>query len=159
MKPKSCESALTAIKQVPALHRQVCKRLGRVNLDIGGGPYGDATKYLAGRCGSQNIVHDPCHGKVAPAGTKADTVTIANTLNVVRSPAERQKLLRQARNRLKQGGTAYISVYEGNGSCQGSDTSRGHQRNCRLGSYERMVQKVFGNVERRGKMLIARRHK
>ena len=125
-------SAPTALRQVPALHRAVPWRRGAVNLDLGGGPYDLATEHLA-RHGVTNVVVDP--GWQSPAELaramrrvtdgRVSTVTLANTLNVIRDAEARGRALQLAANALGPGGVLYVSVHEGDGTSRGRSTSRG----------------------------------
>lgn len=159
-------SASTALRQVPALHRRVPWRRGGVNLDVGGGPYGLATAHL-GRLGVENIVVDPgwqtprelarAMGRVA--GGQASTVTIANTLNVIRDADDRSRALQLAANAVAPDGVVYVSVHEGNRSGRGRETTRGWQSNRTLRSYVREVRRWFHDVRVTGGAIEARRPK
>jgi len=154
-------SADTSINQVrlPAAFNKLAREEvwldffdeGGINFDIGGGRFDNATNFLEDY-NVTNIVYDPFnrsdeHNKNAVqkgADGKADTVTINNVLNVIQEEANQIQTLEQAYNALKVGGVAYISVYEGNKTGQGKQTSKGWQNNKSLNEYVPLVRKVFG---------------
>ena len=154
-------SADTSINQVrlPAAFNKLAREevwldffdKGGINFDIGGGRFDNATNFLEDY-NVTNIVYDPfnrsdVHNKNAVqkgANGKADTVTINNVLNVIQEEANQMQTLEQAYNALKVGGVAYISVYEGNKTGQGKQTSKGWQNNKSLNEYVPLVRKVFG---------------
>lgn len=156
-------SAATARRQVPALHRRVPWRRGSTNLDLGGGPWREASAFLAGR-GVRNVVVDPgwqtpgevARARAAVADGAADTATLANLLNVIPTRAGRRDALALAANALGPGGVAYLSVHEGDGSGRGGPTRDGWQANRRLHSYAREVAEFFGDVRLRGGRIEAR---
>lgn len=156
-------SASTARRQVPALHRAVPWRRGTTNLDLGGGPWGEATAFLAGR-GVRNVVVDPgwqsprdvARARAAVAGGRADTATLANLLNVIPSREGRRDALALAASALDPSGVAHISVYEGDRSGRGARTRDGWQANRRLASYAAEVAEFFGDVRVRGGRIEAR---
>jgi hypothetical protein len=147
---------------VPGLFRAVPWRRGARNADLGGGPYDLATSYLARR-GVESVVVDPgwqteeelraALARVAPR--RADTVTVANTLNVVRDPDERARVLQLAAHVLAPDGVAYVAVYEGDGSSRGRVTTRGWQANRPLRSYLSEVRRWFGRAETVGRVIVA----
>ena len=163
--PPACgaDSPGTALRQVPALFRAVPWRRGAVNADVGGGPYGLASAYL-GRRGVRNVVIDPgwqgerelraAIASVSPR--RADTVTLANTLNVMPDPEARARALQLAAHVLAPGGAAYVSVYEGDGSGRGARTTRGWQANRPLRAYLAEVRRWFGDVRVERGAIVAR---
>jgi len=151
-------SAKTARKQVPALHKKIVKynlfkkTLGpylkdkHVNLDMGGGPYDDTTKFFA-RNNIENIVIDPYnrsdeHNRAAERKVlegSVTTCTLANVLNVVKEREIRLQILSRVKDilafkgRLK--GHLFIAVYEGDRSGIGRETKCGWQENRPLKDY------------------------
>jgi len=147
--------ARTSVNQVPALHKRVEWQDGTVNLDLGGGKFDTATEWLAGR-GVRNLVldrfnRDPEHNRsvldeVSESG--ADTVTVANVLNVIRDPEMRQEVVRTAAELVRPGGTVYFSVYEGDRSGEGRVTAQGSwQENRKLRSYLPEIAAVFPDAK------------
>lgn len=93
--------------------------------------------------------------KIIPRQT-ADTVLCSNVLNVVRTMGDRRVLLVLALNRLKMGGTFYATVYEGDKSGKGRKTQEDcWQCNKKTEAYMKEIIQVFGNCQRKGKLLIA----
>lgn len=143
-------SAATSIRHVPRLIRRIHWRRATRNLDLGGGKYDDATKWLRRR-GVQNYVFDPYNRDAAHNMTvrellkmsPADNCTIANVLNVLSGCVERNELLKQAAQLTQPGGLIFISVYERDRSGKGCFTTRGWQENRKLASYLEEVWLVF----------------
>ena len=151
-------SAATSIRQVPGLHRALVTHgvlaPRTVNADIGGGRYDDATNLLA-TIGVENLVVDP--GNRTPEHNRrmldrvedgrADSVTIANVLNVIPDAAVRRDVLELARNVARPGASIYIDCYEGAGKDAGKglgrETPKGWQEYRRLASYLPEVREVF----------------
>jgi len=164
--PQEITSAGTSINasQLPRVFSAVEWRAGTVNADIGGGRFDNATAYLAQR-GVRNVIFDPynrsaAHNAAAAAkicGGRADTATVANVLNVIREPSARAFVLAQAFDAVRPGGTAFMLIYEGNRSGQGTQTSKGWQENRKADSYLPEIARVFPHVERRGSLIISRK--
>jgi hypothetical protein len=159
-------SAGTAGVQLPALFRHV-ERLwgwerGSWNLDLGGGPSGRATAWLARR-GVRNVVCDPGHqGAAELAGVRAWmvrraflTVTCANVLNVLPTWRERAAVLEDAARAVHPEGVAFFSVYRGTGCGRGCVTARGWQEHRPTASYVGELRTYFARVEQRGSLLVA----
>ena len=153
VEPSRAYSAATSLRQVPALHRALIRAgampRGSVNADVGGGRYDDATNFLAEH-GVENLVYEPSRG---PAWNRrildrigdgrADSATVANVLNVIPDATVRREVLALAANVARRGGDVWVSIYEGDGSGEGRETSKGWQENRRLRTYLGEVQSVF----------------
>ena len=164
---QAISSAKTSIRQVPALFKDKNARFGESNVDIGGGRFDLATDYLAER-GTRNLIFDPYNRDEATnratldflrAGNRADTATNANVLNVVAEAPARANIILEAAKSIKPDGTAYFTVYEGDGSGIGRETSAGWQNNRKTTDYMDEIRQYFDMVERRGKLIIAREPK
>jgi len=159
---QSVHSEGTSLDQIPSLHKHIAGQLRGVNLDMGGGAYDKATQFLA-QHGVKNLVYDPYnrppqHNQqvmAAVAGGRADSVTIANVLNVIPEPAAQLQTLKEAADALKPGGTVYIDVYPGNGSGHPEKTSKGFQQNKPLQAYLPLVQQVFPQAKLTHSMIVA----
>jgi len=121
---------------------------GMVNLDIGGGRYDNTTEAI-NKAGAQNYTYDPWNRTVdenvdaANAAEKGvDTVTIHNTLNVIKERALRERILRQAWAALKPGGKLMITIHPGDSSGKGKSTNQGEswQNNRPIQSYMNEVK-------------------
>lgn len=155
-------SAKTAGKRVAALLKKA--KLGPRNADIGGGPYELGTQALRAR-GVKNLVFDPHNRGVDEneravrqiCGGQADTATVANVLNVIREPAVRQQVLRQAADAVGCAGDkpVYIAVHH-DPKQKAGPTPFGWQEQRPLKSYLPEVEKVFKKVELKGDMIVAR---
>lgn len=160
---QAISSAGTSIKQIPALFKDKNVRFGKTNIDIGGGKFDLATDYLTSM-GTKNLVFDPYNRSeevnsstlaYLRSGYKADTATCANVLNVIAEAGARANVILEVAKAIKQGGTAYFMVYEGNGSGQGRQTSAGYQNNRKTADYVSEIEQYFENVQRKGKLIIA----
>ena len=154
-------SAGTSLKQIPALFKKMKFAKGSTNIDIGGGKYDLATKYVEAQ-GARNIVFDPFnrtseHNLDAFNKIKAqgDTATVANVLNVIAEKGARENVILQAAKAIKSNGTAYFGIYEGSKTGVGAKTSKGWQNNKATADYIDEVKKYFGNVTRKGNVIIA----
>lgn len=156
-------SAKTSLRQVPALFKDKNVQFGDVNIDIGGGKFDLATEFLAER-GTQNLVFDPYNRGEATNratldflrdGSRADTATNANVLNVIAEAPARANVILEMAKAIKPDGKAYFMVYEGDGSGVGRETSAGWQNNRKTADYMDEIKRYFDSVERRGKLIIA----
>ena len=157
-------SAKTSLNQVPALFKDSRAVFGKTNIDIGGGKYDAATNFLSER-GTRSMVFDPYNrGEESNtatldylrSGKKADTATCANVLNVIAEQDARDNVILETAKAIKPGGTAYFMVYEGDHSGTGKETSAGWQNNRITASYVPEIEKYFNDVERKGKLIIAK---
>ena len=160
------QSHKTSRPQVPGLHQALIKRkmLPRRSkvLDLGGGRYDLALRFLR-KHGVVARIFDPFNRRapyneatirwVDKAGV--DVVLCANVLNVIAERGARQQVIKAARSALKDGGVAYFSTYEGNGTGRGALTVDGWQNNRKTKTYLREVRAVFPKAERRGSMIVA----
>lgn len=160
---QAISSAKTSLRQVPALFKDKNVLFGDVNIDIGGGKYDLATEFLAER-GTQNLVFDPYNrGETTNRatldflrdGSRADTATNANVLNVIAEAPARANVILEMAKAIKPDGKAYFMVYEGDGSGVGRETSAGWQNNRKTADYVDEIKRYFDSVERRGKLIIA----
>jgi hypothetical protein len=160
MTTQTITSAKTSIKQVPAIFKKVDFLFG-TNLDLGGGKYDEVQAYFDSQgyeC--QNLVYDPFnrseeHNQAVLDKAEwegCDTVTISNVLNVIESKEHRLELLKLA---AQQHCPVYITVYEGNKSGVGKQTTKGYQLNRKLKDYESEIKEVFRVVKREGGYITA----
>lgn len=161
MSKQQHSSARTSVNMVPALFKQA-PVFGKRNLDIGGGKYDTASKWLQDRHGCKNFVYDPynrsaAHNKkvLKQSDKGVDTITISNVLNVIKEWRYRREVLDLAAGRCGANTQVYITVYEGDRSGQGRETSCGYQLNRKTQDYVKEVARFFYSVERKGKLIIA----
>ena len=163
MRKQQYTSAETSLNQVPALHRWYAARrrmsmLGApVVVDLGAGKY-DAAGEEIRDAGVQYAAYDPYN---RPADENARTmhtlsvqdcdVLCANVLNVIAEREHREGVMRVAS---RCTGTAYFSVYQGDGSGEGRATTKGWQNNRKLASYVGELEQYFDHVERKGMVLV-----
>ncbi|MBO4304819.1 MAG: hypothetical protein J6A21_09570 [Lentisphaeria bacterium] len=157
-------SGNTSLRQVAAGFRKIDFAPGTVNLDLGGGKFDEGTKYLAEK-GVKNLVFDPVNRSeennrevfrtVSNGGV--DTVSCNNVLNVIREASARDNVILQAAKALKENGTAYFTVYEGDGSGQGRQTQAdAWQENRKAADYLEEIRKHFSDVQLKNKVITAR---
>jgi len=165
--PDVDDSRATSRPIVPTVHRELARRgllrPGGRNLDLGGGRYELATEFLAGE-GVRNLVVDPSRGDAHNARIRgliearpADTVTVANVLNVICDAGVRQEVVREAAASVKPGGVVAFQVYVGDGRGVGGPTTNGWQENRKPPSYMPEIERWFEEVERAGDLFFARR--
>lgn len=156
-------SAKTSIKQVAGLFKDKNAKFDKTNIDVGGGRFNLVTDYLAER-GTKNMVFDPYNRGVdentatlryLQNGGRTDTATCANVLNVIREPDARANVILEVAKCIRDGGTAYFTVYEGDGSGEGRQTSSGWQNNRKTADYVSEIGRYFDDVQRKGKLIIA----
>ena len=156
-------SAKTSIKQVAGLFKDKNAKFGKTNIDVGGGRFNLVTDYLAEH-GTKNMVFDPYNRGVdentatlryLQNGGRADTATCANVLNVIREPDARANVILEVAKCIRDSGTAYFTVYEGDGSGEGRQTSSGWQNNRKTADYVSEIGRYFDDVQRKGKLIIA----
>ena len=157
----SADTSINSSK-VPAVFNKVDWKKGTVNVDIGGGRFDTAQEFLKPK-GVENLVYDPYNRSKAHNQRisdrldkkKADTATISNVLNVIQEKDARIEVLNNAKENVKPNGEVYITVYEGNGSGIGAETSKGYQLNMKLKDYLTEVQEVFPDAYIRRGMIVA----
>ena len=157
-------SAKTSINshKVPSLFRRVSFRKNTINLDLGGGRYNTASDYLQS-LGVVNCIFDPYNRTeeensraLALAGNgNADSVTIANVLNVILEEEVRLSVLQQAKNAVKNNGKVFVGIYEGDRTGEGKETASGYQRNKKTRDYVAEVNRVFPSVKILNGVIIA----
>lgn len=159
-------SARTSIneRKLPAVFNKVKEWVsGTINADIGGGRFDNATNWLQER-GVTNLIIDWFNRDRAfneanierVRGGQADTATVSNVLNIIQEQGARDLVIRQAADALKEDGTAYFYIYEGDQSGTGKQTTSGWQENRRTQDYIEDISNYFGDVTRQGKMIVAK---
>lgn len=160
----SADTSINSSK-LPALFKMVKFDKGSINLDFGGGKFDNVAEYLKNEYGATNLVYDKYNrssehnrevlNQVRKNGG-ADTVTCSNVLNVIKEPEARLAVIKNCKNYLKPGGTAYFTVYEGKGNGNEGSTKAGYQLNRKTADYLDEIKSVFSNVIRKGKLIIAK---
>ena len=135
----SANTSVNSIK-VPALFKRIKNWApNTINLDYGGGKYDTATKYLKD-LKIKNCIYDPFNrsqkdNQQTLNKAPFDSATVSNVLNVIKEPEIRKEVIQEALNLLKQNALLYITIYEGNKSGIGRQTSKGWQENRKLKDY------------------------
>jgi hypothetical protein len=119
-------SALTSVKQVPALHKQYRLFTGKSVLDYGGGRYDLGINYLKD-AGFHAEVFDPFnrsakHNELVLQG-QYDTVIISNVLNVIKEKSVRIAVITHA---MELGKEVFCTVYYDRTKSE-QETPKGYQ--------------------------------
>lgn len=163
-------SAGTSVNMLPRLFNKMPAgsalfERGSINVDIGGGKFETATKFLHAR-GVHSFVYDPFNRDEAHndkvwayfiSQGRADTATLSNVLNVIQRKFDRLSCLGVAARAIGHEGTCYITVYEGDRSGKGRKTTRGYQLNRPTKRYVSEIGNIFRDVEVvKGGLIIVR---
>lgn len=151
-------SAKTSRKQIPAAAKKIDWKPNTMNFDLGAGKYNEFSMFLSERK-VFNLAYDPYNldieANISALGFVLEnkgttTATCFNVLNVIPEKRNIKKAVRLTLNALKDNGTAFFQVYEGDGSGLGCKTSCGWQNNMKKKEYEKIVDKIqkkeFPNV-------------
>lgn len=147
----------TSLNQVAAVYKIYDFRKGSKILDYGGGKYDTATEYMRER-GVMVTVYDPYnrsdeHNRAARE-IVPDYVVCSNVLNVI---AEDDVVRHILEDIATYNVPVVITVYEGDGTGIGKETKKGFQRNAKTQTYVPIVSEVFSDVQRKGKLIIAKK--
>lgn len=162
---KSERTSINSSK-LPATFNRIDVKQGDVIADIGGGRFDNAERWAAERGATLHVI-DPfnrtraqnARAIAAVRNGRADIVTVNNTLNVIRETDNRRRVIEQAANALKPGGTAYFLIYEGNQSGIGAASQQGAswQNNTRAAAYLNEIKSVFGSATIKNGMIQAKK--
>jgi site-specific DNA-cytosine methylase len=163
-------SAATSINEekLPQTFNIVKFKSGTINADIGGGRFNNATESLAEK-GVENVIYDPFNrtqewnssATSRISGGKANTATINNVLNVIKEPENRERVIMQAADSVKQDGEAYFLIHEGDRSGNSRITKQkdgvalSWQEHKKAEAYISEIKKHFGTVVRSGNLITA----
>lgn len=163
-------SASTSINKnkLPAIISKIEKINGFVkggaNLDLGGGRFDNVSNYLKCNHNITNMILDPFNRTLEHnenieqylLESQVDSVIISNVLNVINDNDSKLKLLQKSFDNLKNGGSCFVTVYEGDRSGVGKQTGSDQwQENKKLDNYLSSVSKIFGNAKIKYGMIIA----
>jgi len=170
-------SANTSINKTkpPAIVKLVEKiggfKRGQSVFDYGCGKYPDVTeKAIQGKTRVRYAGYD-LYNRTQEENDKAcreipegcaHVVLLSNVLNVIHPRAIQAVTAIRAQEKLRIGGTLYITVYEGDKSGSGRMTKEDcWQENRKTEDYMPMLRDIFGeeNVTRKGKLIIAQKTK
>lgn len=158
-------SGNTSLRQIAAGFKKIDFKPGTKNFDLGGGKFDEGTKYLETK-GVKNFVFDPVNrdsktNKEAFEIVKNggfDTTTCNNVLNVISEANVRDNIILQAAKSLRPNGTAYFTVYEGDGSGKGRQSQKDSwQEHRKTADYLGEIKKHFGEVSLKNKVITARK--
>jgi len=151
--------------KVPILFSKVDKyfgwKPGSMNLDIGGGAYDSATKFLKKKKVT-NFIYDPFNRsdehnlavRQFIGHAKAESVTLSNVLNVIESTTVMKNLLKFAKKNMEKEGVCYITCY--NSKKKGISKKDCYQQGEPLSWYLPLVQEVFPAAEIRRGVIVAK---
>lgn len=123
--------------------------------DIGGGKFDNVKEHFAS-LNAKLYIYDPYNRTQKDneeaikhiSNHQCDGVMVNNVLNVIKEKENREKVIRQAKNTLKEGAKAYFLIYEGNSSGVGSTNQRkeetAYQLNQKASFYLPEILEVFG---------------
>ena len=158
-------SGNTSLRQIAAGFKKIDFKPGSTNFDLGGGKFDEGTKYLETK-GVKNFVFDPVNrdsktNKEAFEIVKNggfDTTTCNNVLNVISEANVRDNIILQAAKSLRPNGTAYFTVYEGDGSGKGRQSQKDSwQEHRKTVDYLGEIKKHFDDVSLKNKVITARK--
>lgn len=146
---------------LPAVFNMSGVKIGKINLDYGGGKFDNVAEYFA-KDGIVNLVLDPFNRSkdhnyeviltLRDIGG-AYTATCSNVLNVVKEKKNRMEILTNMKKLVRPGGTIYITVYEADGSGEEGETTSGYQLRKKTAEYMDEIYEVFPNAKRKGKLI------
>ncbi len=161
-------SANTSInsKRLPKAFTVIKWERGTTNLDLGGGKFDNATEYLKS-INISNLIIDPYNRSkdwnehllnyISKVGG-TDTATVLNVLNVIRERECRINLIQQAYSLIKENGTCYFQIYEGNGSGIGRETMPNcWQNNFKTNFYIQEIETCFEIEKIKGNIIVAKK--
>lgn len=135
---------------------------GSINVDLGGGKFDNATEFLKQK-GIVNLIIDPYNRdmeynkrneKIARENEVA-SVTVNNVLNVIMEPEEREKVIKNAKSFLRNGGKAFFLVYYKKGKTAGPTGEDSWQNHLPPLEYAAEIKKYFNNISIKGNLIIA----
>jgi len=159
------DSRKTSINKtkIPVIFKKIIWESNTINADLGGGRYDNASEYLLER-GVTNYIYDPFNrtpqhnefvlNKIK--GGQCDTVTLSNVLCVIKELENRYQLLANAIDCLKPVGTAYITIYAGNGTGVGRPTTGGYQLNKKIKEFLPEIELWFNDVKLKNNMITVK---
>lgn len=147
----SMNSSINKYK-VPKLFKQIEWLPGKINVDIGGGKYDTATEYLSD-LGVRNYILDPFnrtkeHNSEVQKLIRCevvDSVTLSNVLNVIKEDEEVKRVLKEAKDYLKEGGKIYIGCHKS--KRKGLSRNNNWQRAIDLKEYKCFIELYFKEVK------------
>jgi hypothetical protein len=178
-------SKATSIRQVPALHKWARRNgympTGACVLDFGCGGYDDGMEYVYSQ-GAKWWGYDPhhrapsCNNMALELICGYDVVLVANVLNVIAEENARAQTIRLACSGMLPPRTSWhpsattddrqvvlFSVYEGDRTWEGRETSKGWQANRPTASYVQEIMDALSHAQgeysvvRKGATIIVRR--
>jgi len=166
-------SVVTSIngKKLPAMFKLVEWCPFTKNADIGAGRYDNVTEFLREHQ-IQNVSFDPFNrptdSNVSAISMmrdgQCDTVTVANTLNVIQERDDRALLIQRAHNVLRPGGIGFFQFHEGDKSGRGrisqvakTGQALAWQENRKTRDYLVEIEPLFNIVSVKANLIIAAR--
>lgn len=139
----------------------------KCNLDFGGGKFNNATEYLKKRFNVTNLIIDP-YNRSADWNNDAkqkillnglNTATVLNVLNVIKEHDCRVQAIKEVFSLIKQGGTCYFQIYEGDKSAIGRQTKADcWQNNSKTSFYISEIETCFRVIKQKGNIITAEKN-
>lgn len=161
-------SAGTSISVVNKVYKQYNFRPNSVVFDYGGGKYDKNKTYMRETYNSDVLIYDPYNrsvehnkavslavNKIAHTGG-LDYIVCSNVLNVIAEDAVLYKILNDIRQLACEKTEVLITIYEGDGTGVGKQTTKGYQRNQKTKNYIQLCKQFFSNVELKKGIIICR---
>jgi hypothetical protein len=157
----------TSLNQIPGLHRAFVRMVRASGgplmadcvVDFGAGRYDAAGEYLTAELGVDYYPQDR-YNRTEDENQRALMVAVscnavglcANVLNVIAEPEARRELIQLMAYNVT--GPCLFTVYEGDRSGEGRQTTKGWQNNRKTADYVAELRAEFDTVERKGNVLI-----
>jgi hypothetical protein len=164
------------VSKLPSVYKHIDKDFtpDTVVLDYGGGKFDNVVDKYEKQYGTLVLVYDK-YNRSSDHNNKvlnfikdmngADVVVCSNVLNVIEESEIRiNQVIQDCYNLLKDNGTAYFYIYEGNKSGIGrvskqkdTDIDSSYQNNQKTEFYLDEISSIFNQVTRKGQMIIAKK--
>ena len=157
---KSDATSINSSK-LPTSIKKIDWKQGTRNADIGGGKFDNVTEYLE-QFDVENIIYDPFnrslqHNIDAISKIKYGqcySATCNNVLNVIKEDINKERVIQQCENVIRDDGWVYIQIYEGDRSGVGKETSKGWQENRKTRDYITLIEKYLRVYKVTGNLIV-----
>jgi hypothetical protein len=149
-------TSINSIKMPKSIKKiETTLEVNQVWADIGGGRFNNVKEHFA-TFGVKLFIYDPYNRQREEneeaikhiSNHQCDGVMVNNVLNVIKEKENRQKVISQAKNTLKEGAKAYFLIYEGNSSGIATTHQRkeesAYQLNQKAHYYLPEILEIFG---------------
>ena len=144
----------TSLNQIPKVAKMIEYYEGCVVLDYGCGGYNKTKEYIE-ELGGIYYGYDPYWKSetenIVALSCEPDVVICANVLNVIMEDEIIEEIVATL---ARYNSTVMVQVYEGDKSGEGKPTTKGYQRNAKASEYQKLLEKYFDFVHKRGNIFI-----